>query len=298
MKKPNYCPDWFDISLYDGLSDFSRDELSMALWSRQMNYRITKEEFDAVSHLTDKEKEEVRVNALNWLKGCANEWIAQPIKHKNSGNRMNYNPLEVETNILRDVTWGDIARLHTESYVEIPEMRKFVQETRQILEECIKDLETGVNIHTDWLSPDNILPEDMPSQDVKAINNLFDMPVSETSNYSTMIHIDLGLSDEVLEMAFKQKLKELRQQEERERTRRFSDAEIRKMIDYRIFAFMDLYVYSLIVERKFTDVEMAAMIYPPSNNAPLDFDAVDRIARTVRPKAMELLEKTNARLLL
>lgn len=237
MKKPNYCPDWFDISLYDGLSDFSRDELSMALWSRQMNYRITKEEFDAVSHLTDKEKEEVRVNALNWLKGCANEWIAQPIKHKNSGNRMNYNPLEVETNILREVTWGDIARLHTESYVEIPEMRKFVQETRQILEECIKHLEDGVNIHTDWLSPDNILPEDMPQQDIQAINNLFDTPVSETSNYSTMIHIDLGLSDEVLEMAFKQKLKELRQQEERERTRRFSDAEIRKMIDYRVFCF-------------------------------------------------------------
>lgn len=298
MKKPNYCPDWFDISLYDGLSDFSRDELSMALWFRQMNYRSTKEEFDAVSHLTDKEKEEVRVHALNWLKGCANEWIVQPIKHKNSGNRMNYNPLEVETNILREVTWGDIARLHAESYVEIPEMRKFVQETRQTLEECIKHLEDGANAHTEWLSPDDILPEDMPPQDVKAINNLFDMPVSETSNYSTMIHINLGLSDEVLEMAFKQRLKEFRQQEERERTRRFSDAEIRKMIDYRVFAFMDLYVYSFIVERKFTDVEMAAMIYPPSNNAPLDFDAVDRIARTVRPKAMELLEKTNARLLL
>lgn len=298
MKKPNYCPDWFDISLYDGLSDFSRDELSMALWFRQMNYRSTKEEFDAVSHLTDKEKEEVRVHALNWLKGCANEWIVQPIKHKNSGNRMNYNPLEVETNILREVTWGDIARLHAESYVKIPEMRKFVQETRQTLEECIKHLEDGANAHTEWLSPDDILPEDMPPQDVKAINNLFDMPVSETSNYSTMIHINLGLSDEVLEMAFKQRLKEFRQQEERERTRRFSDAEIRKMIDYRVFAFMDLYVYSFIVERKFTDVEMAAMIYPPSNNAPLDFDAVDRIARTVRPKAMELLEKTNARLLL
>ena len=61
---------------------------------------------------------------------------------------------------------------------------------------------------------------------------------------------------------------------------------------------MDLYVYSLITERKFTDVEMAAMIYPPSNNTPLDFDAVDRIARTVRPKAINLLDKTNHRLLL
>lgn len=298
MKKPNYCPDWFDISLYDGLSDFSRDELAMALWLRKMNYRSTKEEFDAGSHLTDKEKEEVRAHALNWLKCCANEWTTQPIKHKNSGNRMNYNPLEVETDILREVTWGDIARLHAESYVEIPEMRKFVQETRQILEECIKHLEDGANAHTEWVSPDDILPEDMPPQDVKAIDNLFDMPVSETSNYSTMIHIDLGLSDEILEMAFKQRLKEFRLKEERERTRRFSDAEIRKMIDYRVFAFMDLYVYSFIVERKFTDVEMAAMIYPPSNDAPLDFDAVDRIARTVRPKAMELLEKTNARLLL
>lgn len=298
MKKPNYCPDWFDISLYDGLSDFSRDELAMALWVRKMNYRSTKEEFDAGSHLTDKEKEGIRVHALNWLKCCAIEWTTQPIKHKNSGNRMNYNPLEVETDILREVTWGDIARLHTESYVEIPEMRKFVQETCQILEECIKHLEDGANAHTDWLSPGDILPEDMPQQDVKAIDNLFDMPVSETSNYSTMIHIDLGLSDEILEMAFKQRLKEFRLKEERERTRRFSDAEIRKMIDYRVFAFMDLYVYSFIVERKFTDVEMAAMIYPPSNDAPLDFDAVDRIARTVRPKAMELLEKTNARLLL
>ena len=297
MKKPNYCPDWFDISLYDGLSDFSRDELSMALWFRQMNYERLGEIING-SYITKQEKEDEKAYALDWLKCCANKWVVQPIKYKNSGNRINYNPLEIDPDILSDITWGDIARIYTESYVTIPEVRQFVQETRQTLELCIKNLETGANMHTDWLSPSDILPEDMPQEDIKAINNLFRKPVSKTLNYSTMIHINLGSSDEILEMAFKQKLKELRQQEERERTRRFSDAEIRKMIDYRVFAFMDLYVYSFIVERKFTDVEMAAMIYPPSNNAPLDFDAVDRIARTVRPKAMELLEKTNARLLL
>jgi len=298
MKKPNYCPDWFDISLYDGLSDFSRDELAMALWFRKINHNRIKKEISASSHLTEREKEAAKADTLNWLKCCAIEWITQPIEYKNRGNKTNYNPLEIETDVLADVTWTDIARIYTESYVTIPEVRQFVQETRQTLELCIKNLETGANIHTDWISPDNILPEDMPQQDIQAINNLFRAPVSPTLSYSPMVFINLSMSDEVLEMAFKQKLKELRQQEERGRTRRFSDAEIRKMIDYRFFAFMDLYTYSLITERKFTDVEMAAMIYPPSNDAPLDFDAVDRIARTVRPKAMELLEKTNARLLL
>ena len=43
---------------------------------------------------------------------------------------------------------------------------------------------------------------------------------------------------------------------------------------------------------------MAAMIYPPRENTPLDFDAVDRISRTVKPKAIELLERTNPSLLL
>lgn len=298
MKKPDYCPDWFNISIYGKLSDFSRDELAMALWFRQINYYSIKERLRIGSHPTKQEKEDEKEHSLNWLKQCANEWITQPIEYKNRGNRINYNPLEVKTDVLSDVTWTDIARFYTVSYVEIPEIRQFVQETHQTLELCIKNLKNGANIHTTWISPCDILPEEMPPQDIKAIDNLFKTPVSKTLNYSPMVYIDLGMSDEILEMAFKQKLKELRQQEERDRTRRFSDAEIRKIIDYRFFAFMDLYVYSLITERKFTDVEMAAMIYPPSNNTPLDFDAVDRIARTVRPKAINLLDKTNHSLLL
>lgn len=298
MKKPDYCPDWFNISSYDGLSDFPRDELTMALWLRKMNYNRIKEKISVSSHLTEQEKEDAKEYSLNWLKYCATEWVTQPIEYKNRYNKTNYNPLEAERDALYDITWADIARIYTESYVTIPEVRQFVQETRQTLEYCIEHLKNGANIHTDWLSPSDILPEDMAPQDRKAIDNLFDTPISKTLSYSPMVFIDLGISDEILEMAFKQKLKELRQQEERERTRRFSDAEIRKIIDYRFFAFMDLYTYSLITGRKFTDVEMAAMIYPPSNDIPLDFDAVDRIARTVRPKAINLLEKTNPRLLL
>ena len=299
MKKPDYCPDWFNISIYGKLSDFSRDELAMALWFRQINYDRIKEGMSIGSHLTKQEKEDAKEHSLNFLKDCANEWITHPIEYKNRGNKINYNPLEVKEDVLSDVTWTDIARFYTESYVEIPEIRQFVQATRPRLELCIKNLETGANIHAHWISPCDILPEEMPPQDIKSIDNLFETPVSKTLNYSPMVYIDLGMSDEILEMAFKQKLKELRQQEEgQRRTRRFSDAEIRKIIDYRFFAFMDLYVYSLITERKFTDVEMAAMIYPPSNNTPLDFDAVDRIARTVRPKAINLLDKTNHSLLL
>ena len=39
MKKPDYCPEWFDIDLYDNLIDQSRYALSMGFWNRKLNYK-------------------------------------------------------------------------------------------------------------------------------------------------------------------------------------------------------------------------------------------------------------------
>ena len=78
MKKPDYCPDWFNISIYGKLSDFSRDELAMALWFRQINYDRIKEGMSIGSHLTKQEKEDAKEHSLNFLKDCANEWITHP----------------------------------------------------------------------------------------------------------------------------------------------------------------------------------------------------------------------------
>lgn len=201
----------------------------------------------------------------------------------------------------------DVARIYAESYVEIPEMYQFFKGTEDILDSCILHKDDGANAHTEWFHLKDIMPESTTGENINAMEEFLDMPLSEHSNYADIFIIDLAQSDDVLKMAFEQKLKEIREKEASKdglefwhsnRTKRFSDAEIRKIVEYRIFAYIDLYILGVMTNRKFTDVEMAAMIYPPKNSTPLNFDAVDRIARTVKPKALELLERTNPLLLL
>lgn len=294
MKKPDYCPEWFHIGLYDNLKGFSRDELCFSLWARVMHYKrvLDKENWS-------ENREAFRTYAIEWLAELATNGLQVQPGYKDSQAKENYNPLAVNEDIIQELNWRDIARIYTESYVEIPEMWQFFQSTRAILDECVDKKELGANAHTEWIGVGDIMPEDKYKEDIENIDNFFDLTVASKLNYAEMFSIDFSQSDEILKMAFEQKLKEVRAREEKQtRVKRFSDAEIARIIEYRVFAYIDLYVYGVMIDRKFTDVEMAAMIYPPTNNTPLNFDAVDRIARTVRPRAIELLERTNPRLLL
>ncbi len=296
MKKPDYCPEWFDIFLYDNLKEFSRDALTISLWTRRMNYKSFLAE-EPRGGIEDREK--LSTYAIEFLVMMATTWLEVAPMHRDSQTKENYNPLAVEPNIIQELTLIDIARIYTESYVEIPEMYKFFKDTEDILNLCVQHKNDGGNAHKEWLSLEDIMPESTAKEDIKAMEKILEMPLSAHSNYADIFVINLAQSDEILKMAFEQKLKEIRAKEQQEeRTRRYSDAEIRKIVEYRVFAYIDLYTFGVITNRKFTDVEMAAMIYPPTNNTPLDFDAVDRIARTVRPKAIELLERANPRLLL
>lgn len=285
--KPDYCPTWFDITLYDLLKDYSRNALASALQSRQMSYRyVSKELPKKVDH---EERERCKNNSLELLEFLATDCLKDTIKLKNS-QKENYNPLECISNIISPVAPSDIVSLYVDFYLDAPEMRKLFQKVKLSLDSFIKhdiyDIESR-----DWLlSSITELPENQYLEDEIHSFNQY---------YKKMFWIDFSQNDEVLKMAFEQKLKEVREKEKtQKRTKRFSDAEIKKIIEYRVFAYIDLYIYEKITGRKFTNVEMAAMIYPPTNNTPSNFDPVDRINRTVRPKAIELLEKTNPRLLL
>lgn len=296
MKKPDYCPEWFDIDLYDNLIDQPRDALCMALWMRQMNYRsyLMSDKYTDIG-LT---KEMRQKDALEWMEVMIIKWLAPP-KNRDNQTIDNYNPLAVEQDIIQELSLRNIADLFSECYSIHPQMRKLFQKAPAYLDDLIKYGCTEQAIE----QMERVIKECRISQ------SYLNTPISNVSDPAVDIFmINLSYSDEVLKMAFEQKLKEIRAKEAAqeqkntfwrgERTKRFSDAEIRKIVEYRIFAYIDLYVYSLITGRKFTAVEMAAMIYPPRDNTPLDFDAVDRITRTVRPKAIELLERTNPRLLL
>lgn len=285
--KPDYCPTWFDITLYDSLENYSRDDLSLTLWVRQMNYRHVLKELQTADH---EEREHYKNYALQWVEHSATNWLKSPLKHKDSQKKENYNPLEADPDIITPVTLSDIGRLYVDFYLDMPEMRKLFQEVKPNLDDFIKN-----NIDfRDYSSITDMLPENQYSEDeIHSFNQFLQTPCDKN-----IFWIDFYQSDEILKMAFEQKLQEFREKERQKRTKRFSDAELKKIIEYRILAYIDLYIFGKITDRKFTDVEMAAMIYPPTNNTPLNFDAVDRIARTVRPKAIELLEKTNPRLLL
>lgn len=289
--KPDYCPEWFDITLYDLLADYSRDDLSLALWLRQMNYKNLLNE---LTTLNQEEREYYKNRCQQWAQHCATHWVISKLKHKDSQEKENYNPLAVAPDIITPVTLSDIGRLYVDCYLDTPEMRKLFQETKPELDYFI---ERNIDFR-DYLSITDMLPENKYSDDeIKSFNQFLDSPINDNG----MFFIDFSQSDELLKMAFEKKIQEIREKEKQQglrRTKRFSDAELNKLIEYRVFAYIDLYIWGKATDRKFTDIEMAAMIYPPTNNTPLNFDAVDRIARTVRPKAIELLEKTNPRLLL
>ena len=304
MKKPEYCPEWFDIDAYDDLADLPRNGLSMALWMRKMNYKgycsdIERFERGEVSERnggTNTTPEQIKAYAIEWLSMLATKWLAPP-ENKNSQAKEDYDPLEAEQDIIREFCLGDVVNLFAEFYLVNPQMRRIFQQASVRMDRAIRleyqDYLTDIVVMTEEENP-------IPESDL-------DTPLSEVSDYADIFIINLAQSDEVLKMAFEQKLKEIRAKESKSklstywsgrRTKRYTDAEIRKIVEYRVFAYIDLYVYGQITGRKFTDVEMAAMIYPPRDNTPLDFDAVGRIARTVKPKAIELLERTNPRLLL
>lgn len=303
MKKPEYCPKWFNIDAYDDLADLPRNGLSMALWMRKMNYKgycsdIERFERGEVSEQNGGQnttRESIQAYSLEYLTLLATKWLVPP-ENRDSQTKEDYNPLAVEQDIFREFQLGDIAYLFSECYLRHPQMRQIFQKAPAHLDEVIKQGYTDQAIEQmEWIV----------REECGAPPSYLDTPLSDVFNYADIFIIDFSQSDEVLKMAFEQKLKEIRAKESKlneywfgERTKRFTDAEIRKIIEYRVFAYIDLYAYGQITGRKFTDIEMAAMIYPPRDNTPLNFDAVDRIARTVKPKAIELLERTNPRLLL
>lgn len=293
MRKPDYCPEWFDIDLYDNLINHPRDALHMALGIRKTAYCYFLIMIDKYSNRGL--PEHVKADFLEWLKIIIEE-LNQPKKDNQALKK--YIPI-ANQDIIQELSLGNIANLFAKCYLELPQMRELFQIAALRLDDAVEEgyIDQAME-QMDWIIENECTTSE----------SYLDTPLTDVSDYADIFMINLSHSDEVLKMAFEQKLKEIRAKEAAqeqkntfwrgERTKRFSDAEIRKIVEYRIFAYIDLYVYSLITERKFTDVEMAAMIYPPRDNTPLNFDAVDRITRTVRPKAIKLLERTNPRLLL
>ena len=310
MGKPDYCPEWFDIARYDKLADFSRKELSMILEIRQSSLQAFHEdiEYARTEGEFSRDEEEIRDNyiavlaslVINWIyespKPC-DKHLAALIEFFCYGNCHPLLRIRMGDGHIREATLYDIAALYARAYIKFDEMRSFFKESQKMLDERINLPEREFNVGMDWLSARALLPEDTSEEMVDRIDCLLKSTANQALPYSNFFYIDLNQNDEVLEAAFVEKLKEVRAAEAK-RSRRISDAEIRKIVEYRVFAFIDLYLYSVFTGRKFTDWEMANMIYPPSHDTPPNFDAVDRIARTVRPKAMTLLKDTDYRLFL
>ena len=314
MRKPDYCPEWFDIARYDKLADFSREELSMILKSRQSSLQMFHEDIEHARTKGEfsRDEEEIREKYIADTVWFAASFIERTPEFRQEqaylGNlnqevnnvwfgHMNCRPMRVASNHIREASLYDIAALYARAYIKFDEMRSFFKESQKMLDECINLPDSEFNVGMDWLSVRELLPENTSKEMIDRIDCLLESTANQALPYSNLFYIDLNQNDKVLEAAFVEKLKEVRAAEAK-RSRRISDAEIRKIVEYRVFAFIDLYLYSVFSGRKFTDWEMANMIYPPSHDTPPNFDAVDRIARTVRPKAMTLLKDTDHRLFL
>ena len=272
MKKPDFCPEWFNIDLYESnLPKFQRDDFATHLFYRRLEHRIL---------IKNEHRHPDRV------KGFDEQGIiflaTEALKERAESDKV-YNVHSVMPDIIQEAKFIDVFQLYVDCYLKFPIMRKLFNHAQNNLVEFV---ESGI-IECDFF-PKYYMPEDTSKNELKEIDEELERLLNTDLNYSTTVHIELSVSDEVIIEAFKKKLSEIRAREN-SNGKRFSDAAIQRIVDYKIFPFIDLYLWSLYTGRKFTDIEMAAMLYPPRNNTPLDFDAVDRIARTTRPRALSLL---------
>ena len=117
MKKPDYCPEWFDIDLYDNLIDQSRYALSMGFWNRKLNYKRFLEINGEIKTL-----EERKEYARDLLKAMMRlmEFFDNPTKD-------NYNPVQEAQGAIVELQLSDVADLFSECYLNHPQMREFFQ---------------------------------------------------------------------------------------------------------------------------------------------------------------------------
>lgn len=239
FNKPDYCPDWFDLSDYERLSEISRSD-----WSNLIFFKYLM--------LDSLNKKEHKMNGYNsefmrdfFILG-SKSFINKVAEQKNSGIDKDARELK---NIITEFDFLSLAFYCEEVFlsknkqaIDFLEKLKSECENPSIALSLTSEEDKTTATPMDWLSDEAV---DLKSA-IKADDNVW--------------CVDTSFSDEAILNAVKEKLKIIREKENK-KGKMISDAEIESIIKYRVIPYIDLMLWSKLTETRLTDQNMADILF-------------------------------------
>ncbi len=264
-KKPDYCPEWFDLENYKNITTFSREYWAFSIFVRQMQWR----NFIEGEHL----QTDANLDYLEqYLITVATEFINE------KGNGL-CNEINVRDQVVRDSSFLDVASEYGELYIKNALMREAFDNLRCNLNDFMKQEDDG-----DYSFIIDFLDDDVEKKVEKELEKSTNILAWRTS-----ISIDVSYSDEIIVSKFKEWLKRFRQKD-KGLGRRYSEAYIQSLIEFNVLPYIDLHLWQLLKGINFTCAEIADLIFPPSiDNS--GTDRTDTVRRVTAKKAIEILKQ-------
>lgn len=258
-EKPDYCPDWFDLENYRVCESYTRNHW----WKSIMIRKVV---------LYNGIKDDV-------ANGISKDFLLQSLIHLSKNNELIFKGQDViENSSIDEMGMFDFIDLYAELYEQSPEVMNGVND--MLKKHFDKRDEVIDSIDTFW----DDFEHDVNS---KSGMDLYS-PLSE--NYQGIrkfISIDFNNNDEKIMRDFSNWLANERKiNNQLNRSQKKTDNDLKKLHEYRVLPFIDLFFWGEITGITLTQYQLAQLLFPNE----FEVDIKDRLRSVTRPKAMELLE--------
>ncbi|AFI46741.1 hypothetical protein C2831_06295 [Pasteurella multocida] len=261
--KPEYCPDWFDLSLYENLINFNRTDWTIAMFSRHIVYKDFNKRLPTEKEIVEFEK--------YYITGLVQQ--IDTVRKKEAD-------LEFECVTKLDLFDVLVQYEHLFLSNDIELQSTFDEVRKEILERKEEFIDGGY-------TPLEFL--DILSRD--GINREF-----LDDGRSLALNIELSFSDQAIIESVQSHLKKAREKSKNkdcQNGKRISDTEIESLIRYRVIPYIDLMLWGMITGQKLTDQKIADILFSDDP----DGKGLDTIRKTTKRKALNLLSQVRPKFL-
>lgn len=259
-KKPDYCPEWFDLDNYTICQSFSRSD-----WWKAITFR-------RISLYTGISKD--------LMDGINREFLINTLIYFSKNNEKIHSGYDViESSSVEEMKLFDFIDLQSFLYEHNP---KVINQINSILNSRlgVASAEGHCDGALSWHDMDFNIPDELP----------FDLHAALSDNYSGIkkfLNVDLTCSDEKILSDFSVWLKNEREAGiKNAKSQRKTDNDLRKLHEFGILPYIDLFLWCEITGTQLNQYQIANLLFPNEVNV----DIKDRLRTVTRPKAMELLK--------
>lgn len=259
-KKPEYCPEWFDLENYRVCESYTRNN-----WWKSIMIR--------------------KVVLFNGIKddlanGIDKDFLLQTLIHISKNNGLILNGQDViEDSSIDGMGLFDFIDLYANLHKQSPDIMSGVNDMLRNFFE--KTNGGGVkNNDSSWEHSEYII--------ALADELDFKAPLSDSyPGIRKFISIDFNNNDEKIIRDFSEWLaNERRINNEESRSQKKTDNDLKKLLEYKVLPYIDLFLWGEITGITLTQYQLAQLLFPNE----FEVDIKDRLRSVTRPKAMELLE--------